>query len=376
MKKNRKMTIIKNEEESNIEYKGNGKTKKFIVYILSIIVIAIGMYSIISKYKGANLSKDSLIKEKTGFLLGTVVQIKFPESQPVRLFDDVFVLLKEIENDMSINIEDSEVIRINKSAGKSYVKVSPETYYVIERGKYYSELSEGRFDISIGPLVKLWGIGTNAPKVPTQVEIEKELSKVDYTNILLNESDKSIMLAKEGMIIDLGGIAKGYAADVVADYLKSKDIHNAIIDLGGNILALGGNGKADFWNIGLQNPFEARNKHLGILKVKDKTIVTSGVYERNFTEKGKTYHHILDPFTGYPVENSLMSVSIIADKSIDADGLSTTVFALGLEKGAEIIKSLDGVDAIFVDKAKNVYITEDIKNSLTITNDEFTVKDI
>ena len=274
MKKNRKMTIIKNEEESNIEYKGNGKTKKFIVYILSIIVIAIGMYSIISKYKGANLSKDSLIKEKTGFLLGTVVQIKFPESQPVRLFDDVFVLLKEIENDMSINIEDSEVIRINKSAGKSYVKVSPETYYVIERGKYYSELSEGRFDISIGPLVKLWGIGTNAPKVPTQVEIEKELSKVDYTNILLNESDKSIMLAKEGMIIDLGGIAKGYAADVVADYLKSKDIHNAIIDLGGNILALGGNGKADFWNIGLQNPFEARNKHLGILKVKDKTIVT------------------------------------------------------------------------------------------------------
>lgn len=376
MKKNRKMTIIKNEEESNIEYKGNGKTKKFIVYILSIIVIAIGMYSIISKYKGANLSKDSLIKEKTGFLLGTVVQIKFPESQPVRLFDDVFVLLKEIENDMSINIEDSEVIRINKSAGKSYVKVSPETYYVIERGKYYSELSEGRFDISIGPLVKLWGIGTNAPKVPTQVEIEKELSKVDYTNILLNESDKSIMLAKEGMIIDLGGIAKGYAADVVADYLKSKDIHNAIIDLGGNILALGGNGRADFWNIGLQNPFEARNKHLGILKVKDKTIVTSGVYERNFTEKGKTYHHILDPFTGYPVENSLMSVSIIADKSIDADGLSTTVFALGLEKGAEIIKSLDGVDAIFVDKAKNVYITEDIKNSLTITNDEFTVKDI
>lgn len=376
MKKNRKMTIIKNEEESNIEYKGNGKTKKFIVYILSIIVIAIGMYSIISKYKGANLSKDSLIKEKTGFLLGTVVQIKFPESQPVRLFDDVFVLLKEIENDMSINIEDSEVIRINENAGKSYVKVSPETYYVIERGKYYSELSEGRFDISIGPLVKLWGIGTNAPKVPTQVEIEKELSKVDYTNILLNESDKSIMLAKEGMIIDLGGIAKGYAADVVADYLKSKDIHNAIIDLGGNILALGGNGRADFWNIGLQNPFEARNKHLGILKVKDKTIVTSGVYERNFTEKGKTYHHILDPFTGYPVENSLMSVSIIADKSIDADGLSTTVFALGLEKGAEIIKSLDGVDAIFVDKAKNVYITEDIKNSLTITNDEFTVKDI
>lgn len=184
------------------------------------------------------------------------------------------------------------------------------------------------------------------------------------------------MLANEDMIIDLGGIAKGYAADVIADYLKSKNIDNAIIDLGGNVLALGGNGKTDKWNIGIQNPFEPRNKHIGILSVRDKTVVTSGVYERYFIESGKRYHHILDPFTGYPVESPLMSVSIIADKSIDADGLSTTVFALGLEKGTELIESLDGIEAIFVDKDKNVYITKSLKESFRITNGEFNEKDI
>ncbi|MFA5524601.1 MAG: FAD:protein FMN transferase [Tissierellales bacterium] len=352
------------------------KAKRAIIISLSIVVIAIGLYSVFSKYKEMNPSEDSLIKEKTSFLLGTVVQIKLPESQPMKLFDQAFDILKDIEDKMSINIEDSEVIRINKSAGKSYVKVSPETYYVIEKGKYYSMLSEGRFDISIGPLVQLWGIGSKDARVPLQSEIDMTLSKVDYNKVLLNESDKSIMLAEEGMIIDLGGIAKGYAADIIANYLKSQDINNAIIDLGGNILTLGGNLKTDKWNIGVQNPFEPRNKYIGIINIKDKTIVTSGVYERNFTKDGKTYHHILDPFTGYPVENSLMAVSIISDISIDADGLSTAIFALGLEKGMALIENLDGIDAIFVDKDKNVYITEGIKDSFTITNDNFMEKDI
>ncbi len=349
------------------------KLKNVIVIVLSIIVIAIGIYTVIEKN---NKLKDGAITEKTGFLLGTVIQIKLIEPQPEELFNGAFSLIQDIENKMSINIEDSEVIRINENAGKSYVQVSPETYYVIERGKHYSELSNGRFDISIGPLVNLWGIGSENAKVPTQNEIEAALSKIDYKDILLNESDKSVMLAKEGMIIDLGGIAKGYAADVIADYLKSKNINNAIIDLGGNVLALGGNGKTDRWNIGIQDPFEVRNEYIGILGIKDKTVVTSGVYERFFTENGKRYHHILDPFAGFPVENSLMSVSIVADKSIDGDGLSTTVFALGLEEGAKLIEKLDGIEAIFVDKDKNVYATKGLKDSLKITNDKFTEKDI
>ncbi|WP_352418200.1 FAD:protein FMN transferase [Proteiniborus sp.] len=376
MRKTRKMTIIKFEEKSDFEYKGNRKAKKFIVYVLSIIVIAIGLYSVLYKYKDMNQSENSLTKEKTGFLLGTVVQIKLLEPQPEDFFNEAFSLIQSIENKMSINIENSEVSKINKNAGKSYVKVSPETYFVIEKGKYYSSLSNGFFDISIGPLVKLWGIGSKDANVPRQSEIDKVLRKIDYNHILLNESDRSVKLAEEGMVIDLGGIAKGYAADVIADYLKSKNINNAIIDLGGNVLALGGKSQNDKWNIGIQNPFQERNKHIGILNVKDKTIVTSGVYERYFIETGKRYHHILDPFTGYPVKNSLMSVTIVADKSIDADGLSTTVFALGTEKGMELIEKLDGIDAILVDKDKNVYVTKSLKESFKITNDEFKEKDI
>lgn len=353
-----------------------GKAKKMLIVILVIILIAISAFSIFDKYKERLNEKKGLINEKTEFLLGTVVNIKLLEPQPVEVFNGAFDLIKDIENKMSINIENSEVVRINNNAGKSYVQVSPETYYVIERGKYYSKISNGNFDISIGPLVELWGIGSEDAKVPTQAEIDAVLDKIDYNNVLLNESDKSVMLAKEGMIIDLGGIAKGYAADVIADYLKSKNIHNAIIDLGGNILALGNNGKSDNWNIGIQDPFKPRNEYIGILSVNDKTVVTSGVYERYLESEGKRYHHILSPFTGYPVENSLMSVSIVTDKSIDADGLSTSIFALGLENGAELIKKLDGIEAIFVDKDKNVYVTEGLKESFRITNDEFNRIDI
>lgn len=346
------------------------KAKKIGIFILSTVIIGIATFSIIFKYK------ENPIKVKTGFLLGTVVQIKLLESQPEKLFNEAFSIIQDIENKMSINIEDSEVSNINKTAGKSYVSVSPETYYVIEKGKYYSSLSNGRFDISIGPLVKLWGIGSENANVPSQNEINKAIGKINYKDILLNESDKSIMLAEEGMVIDLGGIAKGYAADVIADYLKSKNIDNAIVDLGGNVLTLGGKSKTEKWNIGVQDPFQQRSNYIGILSVRDKTIVTSGVYERYFIQDGIRYHHILDPFTGYPVENSLVSVTIVADSSIDADALSTTAFALGIEKGTELIEKIDGVDAIFVDKNKNVYITKGIKESFKIINDEFKEKDI
>lgn len=342
-------------------------TKKILIAALITIIIFIGIYSVFNK---------KMMNEKTGFFLGTIVQIKFLEPQPEEVFDEAFDLIEDIENKMSINIEDSEVIRINNNAGKAYVKVSPETYYVIERGKYYSELSNGNFDISVGPLVQLWGIGSEGAKVPTQEEIDESLEKIDYNNILLNDSEKSVMLAEEGMVMDLGGIAKGYAADVVANYLKSKGYNNAIIDLGGNVLTLGGKNETEKWNIGIQNPFQERNKYLGILNVKDKTIVTSGVYERVLVENGKRYHHILNPFTGYPVENSLKSVTIVSDSSIDADGLSTTVFALGVEEGAKLVEELDGIDAIFVDNGKYVYITQGLKDSFKIINEEFIEKDI
>lgn len=352
------------------------KNNKIVVLIALLAILVFGTFVVFNKDKSINNSNSNLITEKSGFMLGTLVKIKLFEPQPEGLFNEAFSIIEDIENKMSININDSEVIEINKNAGKSYVKVSPETYYVIKKGIYYSELSGGKFDISIGPLVKLWGIGEEGATVPPQNKIDEAISKIGYEDILLNETDKSVMLAKEGMIIDLGAIAKGYTADVLAEFLMSKNINSGIIDLGGNVLALGAKDGKYPWNIGVQNPFDQRNKSIGVLKVIDKTIVASGVYERYFFENNKRYHHILDPFSGYPVENQLMSVTIVADKSIDADGLSTTVFALGIEEGTKLIESLDGVDAIFVDLDKNVYITNGLKNAFTIDNDEFKEKSL
>ncbi|SDZ28157.1 thiamine biosynthesis lipoprotein [Proteiniborus ethanoligenes] len=350
------------------------KNNKTIIFVLLVTIVALGAFIFVNKNKGTNNSSANLITEKSGFMLGTLVKIKLFEPQPEELFEEAFNIIEDIENKMSINIKESEVMEINKNAGKAYVKVSPETYFVIKKGKYYSEISNGKFDISIGPLVKLWGIGQEGATVPPQKEIDEAISMIGYKDILLNESEQSVMLANEGMIIDLGAIAKGYTADVLAEFLRSKNINSGIIDLGGNVLALGAKDGKYPWSIGVQNPFDQRNKSIGVLKVIDKTIVASGVYERYFFESGKRYHHILDPFTGYPVENELMSVTIVADTSIDADGLSTTVFALGIENGMKLIEGLNGIDAIFVDLDKNVYVTSGLKDTFTIDNDEFKEK--
>ena len=350
------------------------KNKNIAIFIL--VIVLLSSISVGCNNRSPDKIQQNAPLSKTGFFLDTVVTIKIYEQVPESIFTDIFNMIESIEKKMSIHIKNSEASMINEKAGISYVKVSPETFYVIERGKYYSSLSDGHFDISIGPLVQLWGIGSEGAKVPSQKEIDTALSKIDYNKILLNKADSSIKLAEQGMIIDLGGIAKGYVADEIAKYLKSKGIKSAIIDLGGNVYALGAKSGDNPWSIGIQNPFEPRGKHIGVLKLKDKTVVTSGVYERFFEENGKRYHHILSPFTGYPVENSLASVSIIADKSIDADGLSTTIFSLGLKEGSVLIETLDGIDAIFVDIDSNVYVTSGLKSSFSISNENFKLRNI
>ncbi|GAA0178139.1 FAD:protein FMN transferase [Clostridium sediminicola] len=345
------------------------KNKKLVIFIIFFAII-ISLTIVFFKVKPQATSEENTPKEKSNYFLGTYISIKLYDKSSDDMFTDMFNILNDIEEKMSINIEESEVSKINKNAGKSPVMVSHETFEVIKRGEYYSNLSEGNFDITIGPLVQLWGIGSESAKVPSQKEIDKATSKIDYTKILIDEEKQTIQLSEEGMVIDLGGIAKGYAADKIAEYLESKDVNSAIINLGGNIFALGNKTTGEKWGIGVQNPFDSRGDYFAILKVSNKSIVTSGVYERFLEVDGKTYHHILSPFTGYPVDNKLMSVTIIADNSIDADGLSTTLFTLGIDKGMNLIESLNGVDAIFVNSDKKVFISSGI-DSLQITNPEF-----
>jgi thiamine biosynthesis lipoprotein len=344
--------------------------KKLFIFLLTLILCISPLLT--SCTKKASSSSEPI--SKTEFVLGTLCTVKIFDNAPESVLDKAFERLHEIENKMTINAQSSEIMSVNSKSGEDFVKVSEDTFYVVETGKYFSELSGGGFDISIGPVVKLWNIGTDNARVPSQAEIDAAKPLVNYKNILLDKSQKKIMLKQKGMIIDLGGIAKGYAADEVYRILKENGVKHAIINLGGNVFAMGSKPDGSDWKIGIQNPFSSRGEFIGTVNVKDKTIVSSGVYERYFEKNGKRYHHILDTKTGYPVDNSLVSVTIITNKSINADALSTSVFVMGLEKGMKFVENLDDVEAIFITKESKVYITSGLKNNFKITDNKFVLK--
>lgn len=311
---------------------------------------------------------------KTEFVIGTICTIKIYDNRYEQILQKAFNRIKNIENKMSINTDKSEVLSISQKSGNSYVKVSDDTFHVIRKGKEYSIISNGNFDISIGPLVKLWGIGTDYAKVPSEEEIHSVLPLINYNNVLLDNTKKKVLLKEKDMLIDLGAIAKGYAADEASKILKSNGVEHAIINLGGNILTIGNNPNGSPWNIGIQNPFSARGNIIGSLKVIDKSIVTSGIYERYIENQEKKYHHILNPKTGYPYENDIAGITIITPSSLDADALSTITFSKGVSEGMSFIEDLQNVEAIFVTKEKDIYITSGLKDKFTLSDTNFKFK--
>ncbi|HHY42516.1 MAG TPA: FAD:protein FMN transferase [Thermoanaerobacterales bacterium] len=300
---------------------------------------------------------------KTNFMLDTLVSIQAFGPDASDAIEKAFARIDDIEKKMTSKADFSEVISINELAGRDFYKVSPDTFFVIKKGLYFSNLSEGKFDITVGPLVKLWGIGTEHARVPSKAEISKILPLVDYRQIELDEKNNSVFLKRPGMSIELGGIAKGYAADEAVKVLRQNGVKHGTVDLGGNIIVIGTKPDGKLWKIGIQNPFfKTRGSIVATVEVADKTLVTSGPYERYIEKDGKIYHHILDTRTGFPVENELMSVTIIAESSIDADALSTTVFAMGLEEGMDFVESIENIDAIFITKDYKVYTTSGVEN--------------
>jgi thiamine biosynthesis lipoprotein len=301
---------------------------------------------------------------RTDFALGTVCSVTLYENGKKSIYDEIFSRIREIENLMSVNIDTSDVSRINAAAGIEPVQVQEDTFTVIERAIYFSELSDGAFDPTVGPLVSLWGI-SGQPQVPSKEEIDEILPLINWRNIELNAQFKSVYLSQHGMTLDLGGIAKGYAADEAVKIIKKHKISRAKIDLGGNIVMIGMRIDKTPWKVGIQNPGENRGSIIGILQIHEQTVVTSGVYERNFEENGKFYHHIFSTTDGYPVNNGLLSVTIIADISMDADALSTAVFVSGYGKGISLLKYYKDAQAVFVFEDKKVITTSGVNFTLT-----------
>ena len=282
------------------------------------------------------------------FALGTFCSIDFYEKGHDRVYNEVFTRLREIDILMSRFIASSDISRINASAGIEPVHVHEDVFYLIEKAVYFARISSGAFDPTVGPLVSLWGITGNDPRVPSQEEIDVILPLINWQYIELDAVDFSVFLPHHGMEIDLGAIAKGYAADEALKIIMNYGVKRAKIDFGGNIIMYGERADRNPWRVGIQNPIEMRGTVLGIVDVKNESVVTSGVYERFFIEEDVRYHHIFFPFDGYPVNNGLLSVTIISENSLEADALSTAVFVMGFEKGRELIESLPGVEAVFV----------------------------
>jgi thiamine biosynthesis lipoprotein len=282
--------------------------------------------------------------------------------------------VRELENKMSTKIATSEVSKINDNAGIDKVKVSDDTFTVIKEALKYGKISKGKFDITVGNLVDLWGIGTENEKVPSKEEIQKALATVDYNKVEIDDNNKTVFLKDKGMKIDLGAIAKGYVADDIVKILEKDGVKSAIINLGGNVYVYGNKAGKNF-KIGIRNPLSPDpNDYLGIYQSQNESVVTSGVYERFFEKDGKRYHHILSTSDGYPIDNNLISTSIITKNSMDADALSTTTFALGLEEGLKLIENTPNTEAMFITSDRKIYMTSGMKDKFELKNSDFTIE--
>lgn len=248
------------------------------------------------------------------------------------------------------------------SRGALLVTVSKELAELIQKGLDYSELSQGGFDITIGPVSSLWNFTSEEATVPEKEAIKQRLPYVDYRKLTLNKN--VVEFAQPGMGIDLGGIAKGYIADCLKEYLAGEGVTSGMINLGGNVLCIGQKPEKEPFHIGIQQPFADRNETIAAINADDVSVVSSGIYERYIQMDGKLYHHILNPKTGYSYENNLIGVTIVSEKSVVGDGLSTTGFVLGLEDGLKLINSLDGVEAVFITKDETLHYSDGFEKML------------
>lgn len=337
------------------------KNKKIIILIIlaAFLVFLTGCF---------NNSEDLPETEDNAFLMDTLVQMRAQGKNSEIAVKESMERIKEIENLMSKTIKSSDIYKLNNNPNKKN-EIDSETKKVLKKAKYYAELTEGDFDPTIGALVDLWGIGSENPSVPEKSEINEALAKIGHHYLKLEANTAKI--TKSGVKLDLGAIAKGYAAEEVKKVVEKHDVKHAFVNLGGNVLVIGNKVDGSPWKIGIQDPRKGQGEVMAIVDAVDLTIVTSGNYERYFEEGDKLYHHILDPKTGYPAENNLLSVSIISKNSFDADALSTAVYIMGREKGMKFIENLKEVEVMFITKNLDVYFSSGLDEIVEITNSDF-----
>jgi FAD:protein FMN transferase len=322
-----------------------------------------------SGHCGSSIEKIS----DTSFHFDTLCTITIYGRIPDSHFDAVNTRVEEIEAELSGYDDESALSILNRQSGDGPVTVPETLFTVMKHGIAYSQLSDGAFDITVGPVQRLWKIGEDTAAVPVGDDIEKALDLVDFRKVVFLEPGERILLENRGMVIDLGGIAKGYAADKAVEVLKELGHNHALVNFGGNLVAIGNRPEGIPWRIGIPHPERSKGETAAIVTVTNAAVVTSGKYQRYFEEDGTRYHHIFDTGTGFPVENGLASVTIVTDSSIKADALSTAVFALGLRAGRELVEGFDGVEAVIITEDEKVFLTDGIRDAFILVDPRFSV---
>lgn len=315
------------------------------------------------------MTPDDRIYAYSAVLMGSPILLKLFEHNE-SLASRVFRLIKQQENIFTVNRPHSEVMAVNHAAGSHPVEVSQPVYELIKRAKAVSLLNDSLFNFTIGPLVKRWKIGFNGHSVPAASDLQSLLALTNPRDVVLDDAARSVFLQHAGMEIDLGAIAKGYIADVVRDFLLAEQVPQGLINLGGNVQTLGASGQ-EGWGIGLKKPFAAEDALLGVIHVSNKSVVTSGIYERYFELDGRRYHHILDPKTGYPLDNELQSVTVISEDSIDGDIYTTLLYGMGVEKSLEYLQDLAHIEAIFVTKQQQIICSSQRQFGFTLLDNSY-----
>lgn len=278
--------------------------------------------------------------------------------------ETAFTALKRFGQLIDFYSDNSELARINRNSGMKPVQVSPETFDVIQKALRVSENSNGAYDPTIGPIVKLWDF--HKRKKPADRDIRDTLPLVNFRDVVIDRNTSTVFLRKKGMMLDLGGIAKGYAADLAVKKLKEGGIHSGLVAAAGDIRAFGLKPDGKPWKIGIQNPRQHRSTDelIATISLSERAISTSGDYQRYFMVHNERFHHLLDPKTGYP-SHTCRSVSIVADRGVFADAYSTAVFIMGTDKGLELVKQ-ERMEAVIIDKNGIMHTTQGLKGLIRI----------
>jgi len=318
----------------------------------------------ITKEDGLMKARQLEKGNKTLQLMGTTIHLTVVHEEPYKIIDEITARLINYEQRFSANDPSSELSEINKHAGIQAVKVHPELYELIQIGKLHSIASNSNLNIAIHPLTQLWRIGFDDARVPTDEEIKQRLQRINPYNILLNDEESSVFLSKKGMSIDLGALAKGYIADRVISYLKEMNVASSLINLGGNLVTYGPALKRPDkeWRIGIQNPVHARGNSQVILSVKNKSVVTSGIYERNLQVNGQMFHHIFDSQTGYPVETDIASLTIVSDLSVDGEIWTSRLFGQPAVQIITTLNQMETIDGLLILTSGKVLFSEGLKD--------------